>query len=171
MKSPSKTKLNRKLNSLLTVEKILSDQQDQARFIEILENEADGFMARAARVFGCSVRTVQRRMVDYPVFNEAVKTIQQAYRQKRLDTLETISYDAAKQPENFKERKFLMESLNPRRYRSNVRDIGPANIQINFGYTMPEKRYGMDEDVQDVEIVEEVESPDHGITDLDVEDI
>jgi hypothetical protein len=36
---------------------------------------------------------------------------------------------------------------------------------------MPEKRYGMDEDVQDVEIVEEVESPDHGITDLDVEDI
>ncbi len=163
----SPSKLNRK--SLLPVDKILSNSQDQIRFIKILGNEADGFMSRAARQFGCSIRTVQRRMKDFPLFHEAIKVIQESHKQKRLDTLETISYDEAKQPKNFRERKFLLESLDPSRFRSTHRDISPANVQINFGFHMPEKRYGMDEIPPEAEVIDEG-NPD-GFEDLDVGDI
>ncbi|MBC8550340.1 MAG: hypothetical protein H8D23_11915 [Candidatus Brocadiales bacterium] len=173
MSTGASKSLKKKINPLLPVEKILSSQIDQARFIKILSDDADGFMSRASRKFGCSVRTVQRRISEFPVFNEAIKSIQEAHRQKRLDELEKVSYEEAKLPENFRERKFYLEALDPSRFRSTHRDIGPANIQINFGYTVPENRYGMnspikDEDIEDGEVfAEESGEMDNGIDKID----
>jgi len=173
--------MNKKLikrNPLILDEPVLSTAEDFIRFLKILQDKKQkGFLSLAAKVYHVSLSTVQRRLSSNPEFKMAVDSVRQAWHQRRLDQLERLSFDESLKTENVRERLFQLQAHDPAKYRNDRNSVAVGAIQVSFGYTIPEVRYGMndkiprDEDVQDVEIVEEVESPDHGITDLDVEDI
>jgi|TARA_Y100000310_G_scaffold243463_1_gene247962 hypothetical protein len=113
-------------------------------FLQILEKK-QGFITDACRMAKIHPHTVKQVIQQDPQFSAAVLAIQEYYDDKNLDTLERVSLVRAKKPENYQERKFQLQRLAPERYRDR-KDISPPNIQINFGYSMPEDRYGMDAD-------------------------
>jgi len=113
-------------------------------FLVILEKK-QGFVTDACKMAKIHPHTVKKVMQKDPQFSAAVLAIQEYYDDKNLDTLERVSLVRAKKPENYQERKFQLQRLAPERYRDR-KDISPPNIQINFGYSMPEDRYGMDAD-------------------------
>ena len=125
---------------------------DYNKFLMVLERK-QGFVSDACRAAKIHPRTVKKVMQKDPQFSAAVAAIQEYFNDKNLDTLERVSLVRAKKPENYQERKFQLQRLAPERYRDR-KDITPPNIQINFGFTMPEDRYGMDAD--GVDLVKEV---------------
>jgi len=153
-------------NPFLPIEKKLSTPVEFKRFLTAL-NENEGYISRAAAATNISERTVYHRLKEYPDFDRGVKMIRKQWRKWRLERLETVAFGEAMKAKNFRERKFLMESLNPVRYRSTYRDLGPANINITFGFQMPQERYGMGSK-QEVEGIEaEVVDVDEPIDDKD----
>ena len=113
-------------------------------FLVILEKK-QGFVTDACRLAKIHPHTVKKVMQKDPQFSAAVAAVQEYFNDKNLDTLERVSLVRAKKPENYQERKFQLQRLAPERYRDR-KDITPPNIQINFGFTMPEDRYGMNAD-------------------------
>lgn len=190
--------MRNKENKLLPVGKILSTRQDQIKFLGILSEE-EGYLSRAAKRFGCSLRTAQYRVSEDKDFKQAVYQVREAFRTKRLEALERVSYEQALDPKATRERLFQLKAGDPQRYR----DWGPSAgedqlLQVVFNYHIPkydpslarreeEERLRNAEAIENVEVVEveeitsisesklssvkQLKEIDPGISELNLEDL
>jgi len=125
-----------KENRLIPTQKILDTFEAQQKFIDLLiENE--GFLTLSAKSFGCSLRTIERRMVEYPDFADAVRTVKKHYDQALQEELEAISYEHARKPASVTQRIFLLNSLDPGRYRPKPVAPAPQALNITWGFRIP----------------------------------
>ena len=120
-----------------TQRKILATEKEQLKFLRILD-ENKGFLTKSAKEFACSLRTVQRRMVENEQFATAVHAIKKNHDQVLQEELEEISYEHARKPSSVTQRIFLLNALDPARYRPKPVAPAPPQINISFGFDIPD---------------------------------
>ena len=110
--------------------------EEKALFLEKLKQEK--YIIRAAHAYGCSRKTVQRRMVEDPEFATAADDIIREREELLLSQIEPVSESEALKAGRNSDRSKQLDALAPHKYKRDSKGVQVATqVNIIIGFTPP----------------------------------
>ncbi len=127
-------------NSLIpTQPHLLGDAEQEERYLAVLADKR--YHILAAPAYGCSVRTVERRMLANPEFAAAVSEVRSSREQLLLAAIEGVSEEQALIPSKVTDRAIQLNALAPSKYKRDSKGVQVATqVNIMIGFTPPKHR-------------------------------
>lgn len=124
---------------LPTQPKLLGSKEQEDRFLEVLREKK--YIVWAAPAFGCSDRTVERRMLENPEFATAVHDVITHRERMMLATIEAVSETEAVKEGRNTDRAMQLNALGYGKYKRDAKGVQVATqVNIMIGFSPPKHR-------------------------------
>jgi hypothetical protein len=118
---------------------LLGNAEQEERYLAILAEKR--YHVLAAPAFGCSTRTVERRMLANPEFAAAVSEVQSSREKLLLAAIEGVSEEQALVPSKVTDRAMQLNALAPGKYKRDAKGAQVATqVNIMIGFTPPKHK-------------------------------